>query len=261
MSQLVFDEQAARRIESIYLIGDAARRRRIVRQGLAASAGERVLDVGCGPGFYCSELLDEVGPTGSVVGVDGSAAMLALATRRCAGRGNVAFHEADAISLPVEDASFDGAICVQVLEYVGDATAGLAELHRALRPGGRAVVFDIDWATLSMHSEDPGLHERVLRAWDEHLAHRSLPRTLAPRLRAVGFEDVRIRAHPFVTIDFDRDSYGAALVPFIASFVPGREGITEAQAQAWVAGQHELGERGGFYFAITQCCFTARKPR
>jgi arsenite methyltransferase len=261
MSQLVFDEDAARRIEAIYLIADAVRRRRIVRGALAASAGERVLDVGCGPGFYCAELLDEVGPSGSVVGVDGSAAMLALAERRCAGREEVEFHEADAISLPVEEASFDGAICVQVLEYVGDATAGLAELHRALRPGGRVVVFDIDWATLSIHSEDPGLDERVLRAWDEHLAHRSLPRTLAPRLRAVGFADVGLTVHPFVTVDFDHDSYGSALVPFIGQFVAGRQGITDSDAKAWVAGQRALGERGEFYFAITQCCFTARKPR
>jgi arsenite methyltransferase len=260
MSQLVFDEDAARRIEAIYLIGDAVRRRRIVRGALAASTGERVLDVGCGPGYYCAELLDEVGPSGSVVGVDGSAAMLELAERRCAGRENVEFHEADAVSLPVDDASFDGAICVQVLEYVGDATTGLAELHRALRPGGRVVVFDIDWATLSIHSEDPGLGERVLRAWDEHLAHRSLPRTLAPRLRAVGFEDIRMTAHPFVTVDYDHDTYGAAIVPFIGQFVAGRQGITDNEAKAWVAGQRELGERREFYFAITQCCFTARKP-
>jgi arsenite methyltransferase len=261
MSQLVFDEQAARRIEAIYLIGDAARRRRIVREALAASPGERLLDVGCGPGFYCAELLDEVGPSGSVVGVDGSAAMLALAARRCSGRDNAELHEADAVSLPVEDASFDGAICVQVLEYVADATAGLAELHRVLRPGGRVVVFDIDWATLSIHSGDPALDERVLRAWDQHLAHRSLPRTLAPRLRAAGFADVGMRAHPFVTIDFDPDSYGAALTPFIGSFVAGRQGITEAEAQAWVAGQRELGERGEYYFATIQCCFTGRKAR
>ena len=123
------------------------------------------------------------------------------------------------------------------------------------------VVFDIDWATLSIHSEDPGLNERVLRAWDQHLAHRSLPRTLAPCLRAVGFEDVGMTAHPFVTVDFDHDSYGAALVPFIGQFVAGRQGITDSEAKGWVTGQRALGERGEFYFAITQCCFTARKPR
>lgn len=257
MSQLVFDEETASRIEAIYRSADAVRRRAIVRGELAAAAGERILDVGCGPGFYCAELLDEVGPSGSVVGVDGSAAMLALADRRCAGRAEL--HEADAALLPVQDASFDAALSVQVQEYVADVTTSLGELYRVLRPGGRVLVFDVDWATLSIHSDDAALTERVLRAWDDHLAHVSLPRTLAPRLRSAGFEDVRVTAHPFVTLTFDADSYGGALTPFIGAFVPGHAGVTEEEAQAWLAEQRELDERGEFFFAITQFCFTACK--
>jgi arsenite methyltransferase len=259
MSQLEFDEETARRIEALYLIGDAVRRRRIVREALGASPGERILDVGCGPGFYCAELLEDVGPSGSVVGVDGSPAMLALATHRCAAHENIELRTSDATALPVQDAGFDAALSVQVQEYVPDVTAGLGEIHRVLRPGGRAVVFDVDWATLSIHSESSALTDRVLRAWDEHLAHRSLPRTLASLLRSVGFDGVQMSAHPFVTLDFDQDSYGAALVPFIAAFVAGRGGVTEQEAQEWEVGQRELGGRGEFYFAITQFCFTARK--
>jgi ubiquinone/menaquinone biosynthesis C-methylase UbiE len=261
MSQLDFDAQAATQIEAIYRIGDATRRRRIVRAALGAAPGERILDVGCGPGFYCAELLEEVGPSGAVVGVDSSPAMLELAARRCAGHANVELHEADAVSLPVDDDTVDGALCVQVLEYVKDATAGLAEINRALRPGRPVVVWDIDWATVSLHSEDPTRMERVLAAWDEHLAHRSLPRTLAPRLRSAGFEDIGTKAHAFVSIDFDPETYGAAVIPFIGAFVVGRNGITAAQAQAWLAEQRELGERGEFYFASTQFCYTATKPR
>jgi arsenite methyltransferase len=260
MSQLVFDEDAARRIESLYRIGDAVRRRRIVRDALAAAPGERVMDVGCGPGFYCLELLDDVGPDGSVVGVDSSPPMLQLAARRCAGHDNVAFHEADATALPVEDAGFQAAVCVQVLEYLSDATDGLSEMHRALRPAGRAVIWDVDWTTLSIHSEDPARTDRVLKAWDEHLADPALPRTLARRLREVGFEDVRMESHPFATAEFDPDTYGAALVPFMGAFVVGRQGIGEEEAQAWVAELERLGERGEFYFALTQFCFAARKP-
>ena len=260
MSQLVFDAQAAERIEALYLIGDAIRRRRIVREALGASPGEKILDVGCGPGFYCAELLAEVGPSGHVVGIDSSAAMLALAARRCAGHDNLQLLEAEAVGLPVEDASFDAVLSVQVQEYVGDVRAGLAELHRALRPGGRALVWDVDWATLSVGGE-PDLTARVLRAWDEHLAHPSLPRALAPLLRSAGFEEVRMQAHPFATSEFDLDTYGAALVPFIGAFVAGRQGIEEAEAEAWVAEQRALGEREEFFFACTQFCFTARRPR
>jgi SAM-dependent methyltransferase len=260
MSELAFDDDASSRLEGIYRIEDAVRRRRIAREALGASPGERILDVGCGPGFYCAELVEEVGPSGSVVGVDGSAAMLALAARRCDGLGNVELHEGDAVSLPVKDASFDAALCIQVLEYVADTTRGLAEIHRALRPGGRVVLWDIDWATASLHSDDPVRMERVLRAWDEHLVHRSLPRTLGPRMRSAGFVDVQMKAHPFATIDFDAEAYGAALIPFVAAFVVGRNGITDQEAAAWVAEQQELGARGEFFFASTQFCFTATKP-
>jgi arsenite methyltransferase len=148
---------------------------------------------------------------------------------------------------------------VQVLEYVSDVDAALAELHLALRPGGRAVVWDVDWATVSIHSRDTALTTRVLRAWDEHLAHPSLPRTLAAHLRSTGFEDIRVEVHAFAANGRDPEKYGAALVPHVATFVAGRQGISEVEAEAWGAEQRQLMEREEFYFASTQVCFTATK--
>ena len=260
MSQLVFDEALASQLEVIYRTRDVLRRRQLVREALAPVPGERILDVGCGPGFYVAELLEQVGPEGSVVGVDGSPQMLAVASGRCEGHENVAFHEADATALPREDASFDAALCVQVLEYVADPTAALAEMHRVLRPGGRVVVWDVDWATVSMHSSDPARMERVLRGWDAHLSHPSLPRTLSASMRAAGFEDVRFEGHSFSTNELVPDAYGGAFVPLITQYVVEQGGIDEQEAKAWEAEQRELGERGEFYFACVQCCFTATRP-
>jgi len=243
----------------MYSTKDVLRRRRLVREALAVAPGERLLDVGCGPGFYVAELLDEVGPDGSVVGVDSSPHMLALARGRCEGRLNVAFREGDASSLPVEDADFDAAVCVQVLEYVPDATAALKEMRRTLKAGGRIVVWDVDWATVSWHSSDPVRMERVLRAFDEHLAHPSLPRTLPARLRAAGFVGVRFAGHSFATAELTFEAYGGAIMPLIADFVPGRRGVTAEEARAWVAEQRDLADRGEFFFACIQFCFTAVK--
>src|SRR5882762_8179344 len=110
MNQIVFDGAMAARLDAVYGARDVLRRRRLVRAKLAAEPGEHVLDIGCGPGFYAAELLDDVGPDGSVTGVDLSPQMLALASRRCAARPNAAFHLADAAALPFDNAAFDAVL-------------------------------------------------------------------------------------------------------------------------------------------------------
>jgi arsenite methyltransferase len=257
VTQLEFDEKLAEQMEVVYRSRDVVRRRRLVYEALGAQPGERILDVGCGPGFYVTELLDQVGAGGSVVGLDASPQMLAVAAHRSEGRPNVAFHQSDATSLPAEEGGFDRAVSVQVLEYVGDVEAALRELRRVLRPGGRVVIWDVDWATLSWHSRDPRRMDRALRAWDHHLADPSLPRTLAPRMRAAGFADVSMEAFAFATAEFTPDAYGSALLPLIKDYLATVDGFGPDEAQAWAAEQRELADRGEFYFACMQFRFSA----
>ena len=68
-----------------------------------------------------------------------------------------------------------------------------------------------------------------------------------------------MEAHAFAASGRDPERFGAALVPLIATFVAGRQGIGEVEAEAWGAEQRELMERDEFYFASTQFCFTATK--
>jgi arsenite methyltransferase len=259
VAQLEFDEETSKRIEAAYAGRDMVRRRELVREALDPRPGDRVLDVGCGPGFYIPELLRRVGPKGAVVGIDSSESMLALAARRSENRANVEFHQADATALPVADASFDAALSVQLLEYVADIPAALAEIRRALRPGGRAVIWDVDWATVSMRTADPGRMRSMLDAWDEHLTHVSLPRTLTAELRRAGFDDVAMRGHAFATNELSPDTYGGFLVPFLERFVRERDAVSEDDARAWADEQRELAERGEFYFSVTQCLFSGTR--
>jgi arsenite methyltransferase len=142
---------------------------------------------------------------------------------------------------------------------VADQDAALAELHRALRPGGRLVIWDVDWSTVSWHAADADRMRRVLAAWDGHLADPCLPRTLAARLRAAGFSDVRAEGHTFATTELTPDAYGAAILPLVKDYVAGRGGVTADEAAAWAAEQRALGERGEFFFACVQFCFTATR--
>jgi arsenite methyltransferase len=253
LSQLEFNEQMAAELEAVYSRRDIRRRRALVHEALGATPGDRVLDAGCGPGFYVAETLERVGAEGSVVGVDASAPMLSLAAKRCEGHDNVVFHEGDVTALPVADADFDRALSVQVLEYVADIPGALAELHRVLRPGGRVLIWDVDWATVSWHSDDPARMERVLGAWDEHLSDPFLPRRLSAELRGAGFEEVEMQGHAFVSDDLTDETYAGALLQMMADYVGTDE------AQDWAREQRELQARGESYCACIQFCFTGTR--
>ncbi|MGH2954752.1 MAG: methyltransferase domain-containing protein [Solirubrobacterales bacterium] len=112
---------------------------RIARLLLGLGEDDTVLDLACGPGNFSREFARAVGPGGLVIGLDVSQTMLergAMDTRR-SGIENLAFLRADATALPFRDGVFDGACCFAALHLFAEPFAGLDEMTRVLRPGGR----------------------------------------------------------------------------------------------------------------------------
>ncbi|HVT64216.1 MAG TPA: methyltransferase domain-containing protein [Mycobacteriales bacterium] len=256
--QLGFDEATAKRLAAMYETPDVGRRRSLAVAALDAKPGDRVLDVGCGPGFFVSDLLPIVGSSGAVVGMDSSQPMLAMARSRCT-EPNADFREGEATALPFGDAEFDAALSVQVMEYVADIPLALRELYRVVKPGGRVVIWDSDWSTVSWHSSDEARMHEVLTDWDAHLRHPWLPRTLGAQLRDAGWVDVEADAHNFTNTELSPSAISYSLMGLIIDFVAPRLG-TEI-VDAWAADLRRLGERGEYFFSYTAFCFAARKPR
>jgi ubiquinone/menaquinone biosynthesis C-methylase UbiE len=256
-TQVRFDRDTVERLKRLYRTRDILRRRQLVRSALAAGRGNRVLDVGCGPGFYITELLPTLGPEGAVVGVDPSRDMLTVAAERAGERANVELLEGSATALPVASSSFDRALAVQVLEYVHDIPAALREIRRALRAGGRLVAWDIDWATVSWHALSPELMRRVLAVFDNHVVHPSVPQKLYAQLRDAGFDRIEMDAYAFATNELTPDAYGGSLVEMVVSHLAGQGGISSQDIEAWHDEQRQLAARGRFFFSVTQFCFTA----
>jgi ubiquinone/menaquinone biosynthesis C-methylase UbiE len=111
----------------------------------ALQPGENVVDVGCGGGIDSLIAARMVGPMGEVVGVDMTPQMLgrARASAEAGGFSNVRFHDGLAESLPVADNWADVVISNGVLNLFPDKFAGLQEMARVLRPGGRLQIGDI----------------------------------------------------------------------------------------------------------------------
>jgi demethylmenaquinone methyltransferase/2-methoxy-6-polyprenyl-1,4-benzoquinol methylase len=107
---------------------------------LALAPGERVLEVGCGPGNSLAALREGVGPEGAVVALDASAGMCDRARERAAEWSNVHVVRGDARRLPVRE--FDAAYASMSLSAVPDPDAAVAAVRDALRPGGRLVLLD-----------------------------------------------------------------------------------------------------------------------
>jgi SAM-dependent methyltransferase len=257
---LQFDAATSRRVEKMYTTPDAVRRRAEVLRILGLRRGERVLDVGCGPGFLSEEFGTAVGSSGAVEGIDPSDAMLAAAGARCASQSWISIRRGDANRIEAADGSFDAAASVQVHEYVADVVGSFAELFRVLRCGGRFLVVATDWDTIVWNNGDAGRMARVLSAFEEHLVDRHLPRRLGPLLANAGFHvdhcSVLVQLNP----GFDPDTYGAGLIELVRRFVPGRRGVTAEEADAWADDLYERGRRGDYFFSLNQYFFRASKP-
>jgi len=257
MAMLEFDDRAARHIQRVYATPDVVAQREQVLALLSARSGERILDVGSGPGYLVASLADAVGPGGVVHGLDPSAPMNALAAELTADRPWVHIDTGDALALPYPDATFDAAVSTQVYEYVADIPAALAELRRVLRPGGRALVLDTDWDSVVWHVADRDRHQRVLAAWEEHLVHPHLPPVLPGQLRRAGFTVTRREIVPLFNPTLEPNTYSAMTIETIARFVTGRRGLSPADVDGWRDDLRSRGEEDAYLFSVNRYCFLA----
>ncbi len=124
---------------------------------VAAPPGARLLEVGCGPGHLSVRLARDRGF--EVTGLDLDPSMVERARANAACEGGAAdglrFEVGDVAALPFADQSFDVVVSTMSMHHWDDPQAGLAEIARVLRPGGRALIWDLLPGGLPFHRHVP----------------------------------------------------------------------------------------------------------
>ena len=167
--------------------------------------GQRLLDVGCGPGTITADLALLVAP-GEVTGVDAAADVVAQAQEHARGLGveNLHFEVADLFDLGFPDASFDVIHLHQVLQHLADPVAALVELRRVLAPEGVLAARDSDYGAFTWAPADPVL-DRWLELYLAVTARNGHDARIGPRLlghaHEAGFSDVAVSSSTWTYAD------------------------------------------------------------
>jgi ubiquinone/menaquinone biosynthesis C-methylase UbiE len=254
MSGLEFSSDAAEKLIATYQTLDMVRQREATLQRLNLNPGERIIDIGCGPGFLSKQMAAAVGPTGRVVGIDISEDLISFAIKHnisdC-----IEYRIGNANALPVDAAQFDVAVSTQVIEYVSEADAAIREIARVLQPRGRAFIVDTDFDSWVWHSTDAERMERIMKGWEMHCADSRLPRALIPRLRAAGFKIVDVEAYPMVNTTFRPGDFSYGLSELIRDFLLAR-GFERRLLDSWLADLFEVEQRNSSFFSLNRYFFS-----
>jgi ubiquinone/menaquinone biosynthesis C-methylase UbiE len=225
--------------------------------------GDTVIEVGCGPASDTLSLAGLVGPKGHVMGVDIDPEMVTAANARAEAGGfrdTVTHIVADAYSLPYDDDVFDGARSERLFQHLQEPAAVLREMIRVTKRGGRVVVMDMDWGTVSIDSREIDIERRLLRFKADRLhANGYVGRQLNRLFREAGLLDVQIEPRPITSRDlaFIRFALGFDVLESRAI----EEGVVSGEEAArWTAGLEAAASRDAFFASGMMMIAAGSKP-
>jgi ubiquinone/menaquinone biosynthesis C-methylase UbiE len=165
---------------------------------IALPGGARVLEIGCGNGATTKLIMEHVAPA-QLVGIDPSYVFIDMARETFACEPRVSFAVGDAAATGQAEGSFDLVIAHTVYSHLVDPEGALAEARRVLRQGGQLVIFDGDFATITVALFDGDPLQTAVEAVLRHMMHAPyIMRRLPALVAAAGFTVQSVEPHGYV---------------------------------------------------------------
>lgn len=163
--------------------------------------GFSVLDAGCGSGEDLVSLANHVGTTGQVVGLDFDADLLAQAQKAVEAAKlteRVTLREGSLLQLPFESNHFDVVHTERVLLHIKEIETAVQELARVTKPGGKVVLVENDYGSLSVETPHTDMVRRYSTwAIEQMLTNGYAGRKLKGQMAKAGLQDIRIEVMPW----------------------------------------------------------------
>lgn len=227
----------------------------------APISGEQLLEVGCGVGSLCGLIAPGVAPGGKITGVDISADFVSFAQEqiiRTDFSSHIQWGVSQAEFLPFIDAKFDGVLAARLLLHVSNPKNVLSELKRVVRPGGRVVVMDWDFETVTVDHSDRNLTRRVLHWRCDHRGGNNWSgRQLWRLMETTGL--VNVQVVPYVSLATDENDSLTRSIFRAAQVAQDANVITQDEYTNWVEELKSCIAEG--YFSASIVYFVVRGER
>ena len=224
---------------------------------IALPAGARVLEVGCGNGAATRLIMHHLGPA-QLVGIDPSPVFVDMAAATFAGEPRVSFAVGDAAATGQADAFFDLVIAHTVYSHLLNPKGALTEAKRVLRPGGLLVIFDGDFATLTVALVEGDPLQTAAEAVLRNLVHAPyIMRRLPALVAAAGFSLKAVEPHGYVQTT--SPAYLLSLLSRGANAAAQAGEIGQELVDSFDREARRRVANGSFYGAMLFLSLTARK--
>jgi len=230
-----------------------------IRSLLELAPGQRVLDVGCGPGLDAVVVADCVGPSGRVAGIDYDTGMIREANGARGRAARVWYQVADAAAIPYRADTFDRCYCERVLQHTCDPSSVLAEMARVTKPGGLVVVADTDWATLSIDAPEAAVERSLVRFVGETIRSGFVGRQLRRLMTSAGLTDVTVELSPIAWTDYELFRATSLSLLDMGRRAVRAGVISDAALDRFDTGLADAGSRGVFFASAAVVVARGRK--